>query len=81
MKKFLLLAAVLFLANWFVSCKKDRTCNCITSVDGGPATNTSFVIKHVTKKQALAHSCVDVTQKVTDSTGTKTTVTTCTLAK
>ncbi|MGZ3902349.1 MAG: hypothetical protein ACXVC6_01550 [Bacteroidia bacterium] len=81
MKKILLPITALLIITWFVSCKKDRTCNCTTSTDGGPVTNTSFVIKHVTKNQALAHSCVTTTQKITDSTGTKTTTTTCKLAK
>lgn len=80
MKRILLLTVALGTITWFVSCKKDRTCNC-TTTDGTATTKTSFIIKHVTKNQALAHSCVNTTQKITDSTGTKTTTTTCTLAK
>ena len=66
---------------FLAACKKDRTCNCTITQDGGTPTHSSFVMKHVTKKDAQGHLCVDITKTVVDSTGTHTTVIDCTLAK
>ena len=65
MKKILLIAAVAGIA--MVSCKKDRTCTCITTSDqpGFVSSTDVYTVKKSKKTTDITSDCVSYTSKQT----------------
>lgn len=68
MKKITILA-IAALAISFASCKKDRTCTCVTTYTSG-GTNTEVTVYKKAKKHDVRPMCIGTSGTETDSPGT-----------
>ncbi|MGZ3864060.1 MAG: hypothetical protein ACXVPN_13200 [Bacteroidia bacterium] len=79
MKKLTLSVIAVITALSMVSCKKDRTCTCVSSTNGGPSSTTTTVVKKATKNAALGGDCASTTDSYTSGGTSYVQTTTCTL--
>jgi hypothetical protein len=76
MKKVLLIAVVAVAS--LASCKKDRTCTCVTTTSGGTMTEVTTLYKATkgdAREECIGHQTVTTTSPGGTTTGDKTTCT------